>query len=83
VVRNNIKSNNVDIYEKIGIKGEGQEMGEDIQMGMGEMVDVMGEDLVYCVGEFCDYVMDVSVDEVSVHWCGYTKQKLGVPYTNF
>ena len=52
-------------------------------MGLGEMVDVMGEDLVYCVGEFCDYVMDVSVDEVSVHWCGYTKQKLGVPYTNF
>lgn len=28
-------------------------------------------------------MMDLSLDEVTVNWCGYSKQRLGVPYNEY
>lgn len=35
------------------------------------------------VREFPDYMMDLSIDECTVNWCGHTEQRLNFPFSNF
>lgn len=53
------------------------ELGKPINK---EVIEIIEEELIYCVNEYNDIQLDLSIDEVTVNWCGYTKQKLAHPF---
>jgi methionine aminopeptidase len=35
------------------------------------------------IQEYMEYTIDISVNEYSVHWCGFSSHELHVPYKDF
>jgi hypothetical protein len=35
------------------------------------------------IQEYMEYKIDISVNEYSVHWCGFSEQELHIPYRDF
>lgn len=48
-----------------------------------EVWETLQDEICFCLNEYSDYQMDISLDEVTVHWCGHTKQKTGEPFLIF
>ena len=48
-----------------------------------EIEDIISEEMDVLVREYSDYMMDMSIDQCTVNWCGHTQQRLNFPFQEF
>jgi hypothetical protein len=67
-----------DFEYTVGAKVYGGELNTGSEMGL--FFDCHPENYEMLVMEFNEYLVDVSVNEQTVHWCGYSRHQLEKPY---
>lgn len=48
-----------------------------------ELREIISEEIEVLIKEYSDYMMDLSIDKISVNWCGHTAQELNFPFQHF
>lgn len=48
-----------------------------------DVLGLISDEIEMCISQIADYMIDMSINEQSVHWCAHTKQVLSNPFNEF